>query len=76
MNIKTGKDDWSASNLKKKVIMAAGEWLERAGLSRGRENGDEIVSVEGVPFEKTADFQDIRITSDYRDALHPIRANG
>ena len=34
---------------KKEIIMAAGEFLERAGLVRGRANGDDIVRVEGVP---------------------------
>lgn len=34
---------------KREIIMAAGEFLERAGLVRGRENGDEIIRVEGVP---------------------------
>ncbi|HMI38734.1 MAG TPA: hypothetical protein VK500_02425 [Nitrospiraceae bacterium] len=38
-----------AAVFKKEIIMAAGEFLERAGLVRGRANGDEIVHVEGVP---------------------------
>lgn len=49
MNIKTGSTDHDAAVLKKKIIMAAGEFLERAGLARGRANGDEIQKVEGVP---------------------------
>jgi len=38
-----------AAVFKKEIIMAAGEFLERAGLVRGRANGDEIARVEGVP---------------------------
>ena len=38
-----------AAVMKKQIIMMAGEWLERAGLARGKGNGDEIVWVEGVP---------------------------
>src|SRR5688572_25962299 len=47
MNLRAKEADYSASYLKKKIILLAGEWLERAGLVRGRENGDEIVHVEG-----------------------------
>jgi hypothetical protein len=49
MNLKVKEADYSASFLKKKIVMLAGEWLERAGLARGRENGDEIARVDGVP---------------------------
>lgn len=34
---------------RKEIIMAAGEFLERANLVRGRANGDEIIRVEGIP---------------------------
>jgi hypothetical protein len=51
MCIRKKDTDHDAAVLKKKVIMAAGEWLERAGLKRGRENGDEILRVDGVPFK-------------------------
>jgi hypothetical protein len=51
MNLRVKEADFSASFLKKKIIFLAGEFLERAGLARGRENGDEIVSVEGVPLK-------------------------
>lgn len=34
---------------RREIIMAAGEFLERAGLVRGRANGDDIVRVEGIP---------------------------
>ena len=49
MNCKASKVDWSASYMKREIIMKAGEWLERANLQRGRWNGDEIQKVEGVP---------------------------
>jgi hypothetical protein len=38
-----------ATTFKKEIIMAAGEFLERANLHRGRGNGDEIERVEGLP---------------------------
>jgi hypothetical protein len=34
---------------KKEIIMAAGEFLERASLKRGRSTGDEITHFEGIP---------------------------
>lgn len=48
MIVKT-KGIYSASQLKRQIILKAGEWLERANLKRGRSNGDEIGRVEGVP---------------------------
>ena len=53
MALKMGamQHDWAV--LKRDVIRAAGEWLERSGLGRGASNGDEIVSVEGVPLRYT-----------------------
>lgn len=40
----------SASLLKKDVILRAGEFLERAGIRRGRwEDDNDIKRVEGVP---------------------------
>lgn len=39
----------SASLMKKDVIMKAGEWLERAGLARGYNRGDEVKRLEGIP---------------------------
>lgn len=41
---------FSASELKRQVILMAGEWLERANLRRGRAvEGDELKRLEGVP---------------------------
>jgi hypothetical protein len=49
MNAKFKDLAHDAAVFKKEVIMKAGEFLERAGLVRGRANGDEIVHVEGLP---------------------------
>lgn len=49
MVLKIGDVSHDAAVLKKRVITLAGEWLERAGLKRGRENGDMIMKVEGLP---------------------------
>lgn len=49
MNCKVKDFGYSASAMKRQIIIMAGEWLERAGLARGRSNGDEIKWVEGVP---------------------------
>lgn len=49
MNAKFKDSGYSASALKRDVILKAGEWLERANLKRGRSNGDTIGHVEGVP---------------------------
>lgn len=49
MNVKYNKVNHDAAVFKKEIIMKAGEWLERAGLVRGRANGDEIIRVEGIP---------------------------
>ena len=49
MNCPDQRKLYSASAYKKLVVMMAGEWLERANLVRGRENGDPTVRVDGVP---------------------------
>lgn len=49
MNCKYRDVAHDAAVMKREIIMKAGEWLERAGLVRGRYNGDEITYVEGVP---------------------------
>jgi hypothetical protein len=43
--------DWAV--MRREIIMKAGEWLERAGMRRGRYDADqEIGRVEGVPEKK------------------------
>jgi hypothetical protein len=49
MNIRLPEVNHDAAVLKRKIIYLAGEWLERAGLTRGRKTDDEIYRVEGVP---------------------------
>ena len=50
MCLKTREADHDAAVLKKKLIMLAGEWLERANMRRGRADADqEHGRVEGVP---------------------------
>jgi hypothetical protein len=49
MNAKFKNITHDATRFKKEIIMMAGEFLERAGLVRGRANGDEIHRVEGLP---------------------------
>jgi hypothetical protein len=49
MNVKL-KDVFSASQMKREIIMKAGEWLDRAGIPRGRYDSDTpSYRVEGVP---------------------------
>ena len=48
MVIKRKDVDHDAAVLKREVIRMAGEWLERAGLKRGREDGSDIERVEGL----------------------------
>ena len=49
MNCRTSTKMYSASAIKREVIMMAGEFLERCRLRRGKANGDPLVHVEGVP---------------------------
>jgi hypothetical protein len=49
MNCKFSTFSHDAAVLKREIVMKAGEFLERANLKRGRNNGDEIQWVEGVP---------------------------
>lgn len=50
MNLRVKEADHDAAVLKKKLVMLAGEWLERAGMKRGRYDPDqETYRVEGVP---------------------------
>lgn len=51
MNIRVTEFDHDSAVLKKKIIMLAGEWLERAGMRRGRFEDQPTTNVEGVPQE-------------------------
>lgn len=64
-----------AAVMKRQIIMLAGEWLERAGLKRGRGDADqEIEHLEGAP-QSAQPHQpmpdDIKIVM--ADALTPLR---
>lgn len=49
MNVKYKNVAHDAAVMKREIIMMAGEWLERAGLKRGRDtNEDEIKHLEGA----------------------------
>jgi hypothetical protein len=49
MICKVNQINHDAAVLKREVITMAGEFLERAGLARGRYDESDIVKVEGVP---------------------------
>lgn len=50
MNLKTKEADHDIAVMNKKIVTLAGEWLERAGMRRGRYDADqEITHVEGLP---------------------------
>lgn len=49
MNCKHANKIHSASELKRQVILKAGEFLERANLVRGRATDEPIKRLEGVP---------------------------
>lgn len=49
MNCKYKDFGHDAAVFKRTIILMAGEWLERAGLKRGRANEDETKWVEGIP---------------------------
>lgn len=49
MGLRVTEFDHDAAVMKKKIISLAGEWLERAGVARGRyEEGSETGKVEGI----------------------------
>ena len=43
-----------AAVLKRRAVLLAGEFLERANTKRGRDEDNEIWSVEGIPFKDLA----------------------
>src|SRR5262245_12840519 len=49
MNAKFSDVAHDRAVFRRTIIMNAGEFLERAGLSRGRWNGDEMTHIEGIP---------------------------
>lgn len=77
MNAKYKKFGYSASALKREVIMMAGEWLERARLRRDAPPQDPIGRVEGVPEKwqpveaKPAIDMDAVVKNEMRDKPRP-----
>lgn len=73
MNVPTYTKIYSASDYKKRIVMNAGEFLERGNMLRGRlREGDEMTKVEGVPEKKTAEIPNIVIGEpDKRETLMP-----
>lgn len=70
MMLKTSELDHDAAVLKRKIIMGAGEWLERASLKRGRyEDGQETTTVEGV--KRRESTQDVKLVMP--DSVTPLR---
>jgi hypothetical protein len=50
MALRLREVDHDAAVLKRRVVMLAGEWLERANLRRGmKRDGEDLYRVEGVP---------------------------
>ncbi len=82
MSCKFRTSGYSASALKRDIIMKAGEWLERAGIARGRGEGEEILWVEGVPersqpgFKTENAFARVEGTSETRDTPRPQATKG
>lgn len=54
MNLRTSAVDHDAAVLRKKIVLLAGEWLERAGFRRGRSEEQPAGFVEGVPLSGQA----------------------
>jgi len=65
MNVKFRDVAHDSAVLKREVIRKAGEWLERAGLVRGRNNEDEIARVEGVPEKYQPNREPLILTAVY-----------
>jgi hypothetical protein len=80
MNLKTREADHDAAVLKRKIVMLAGEWLERAGLARTRYDDAEITKVEGVPEPNAQPFRPAEIVVEHaemRDRPRPqVMKNG
>lgn len=76
MNLRHTKKDasfYSSSAFKREVILKAGEWLERAGLPRGRYEIDSPMtqSVEGVPQKKELEMDVVIAPGDLRTTPRP-----
>lgn len=79
MNLKTSEADHDAAVMKKKIVLLAGEWLERAGLKRGQMDPlQEPTLVEGVPerfqakeVKPKVEIQTVVVKEEQRTTPHP-----
>ena len=76
MNIRHTKNDnafYSSSAFKREVILKAGEWLERAGLARGRYETDSPMTekVDGVKPKKELPMNVVVAQGDLRNTPRP-----
>ena len=69
MICKVNQVNHDAAVLKREVITMAGEFLERAGLKRGRYDDSDIVKVEGVPEKFRAQHIELK-PADERGVFH------
>ena len=73
MNLKTAAVDHDAAVLRKKIVLLAGEWLERAGFARGRSQDQEPGRVEGVPETPTVEFSTVVNAADHQPMREEAR---
>lgn len=79
MNLKTKETDHDAAVMRKKIVLLAGEWLERAGLKRGAMDPLQTPTrVEGVPerfqakeVKPKVEVDLAVVTQDERTEAHP-----
>lgn len=76
MNLRVTEVDHDAAVMKKKIIMLAGEWLERAEMIRGRYDAEQNYKlVDGVPvneqIKKPLDMSVEVKREDLRDEARP-----
>ncbi len=64
MICKVNQVNHDAAVLKREIVKMAGEFLERAGLKRGRYDDTEIQVVEGVPEQFKPQYVDLTPTED------------
>ena len=79
MVLKTKDICHDAAVIKRELIFMAGEWLERAGLARGRYDDAEVTKVEGVPEVKTVKLAETTAeisTEPLRETPRPQVQNG
>lgn len=78
MNCNKPTLSYSASAIKRQIIMMAGEWLERANIKRGRGEDAPIGYIEGIPdrfqlpsVKPKVSFEKVVIESSKREEAMP-----